>query len=84
VVSRNRQRLAMLDGLSGPGVEADANAPQLVYWLLVLRQGQVISRARLRWAADANRLLDAAARGGNHAVLTVWRTLMKAPAEEDA
>jgi PadR family transcriptional regulator AphA len=77
VAARHLERLALLDRIGGPAVDASAEAPQLVYWLLALRHGHVISRARVRWAGEAERLLAAAERGGNPAVLAEWRALMK-------
>lgn len=77
VAKRNRERLDFLERIGGPAVADDAGAPQLVYWLLALRHGLVISRARVRWSEEAVRLLDAAERGGNRALLTTWRNLMK-------
>jgi hypothetical protein len=85
IATRQRERLALLDRLgAAPALAASADAPQLVYWLLALRHGLVISRARLRWAEEARQLLDAADRGGNPAVLTAWRALMKMKTETTA
>ena len=77
ITARHRERLAALDRIGGPAVVENAEAPQFVYWLLALRYGQVMSRARVRWGKDAERLLASAARGGNAAVLATWRALMK-------
>lgn len=77
LAARHRERLALLSRVGGPAVDADADAPQLVYWLLALRHGEVISRARVRWAEEAKRLLEAAERGGNPAVLSTWRAILK-------
>jgi DNA-binding PadR family transcriptional regulator len=55
----------------------DAESPDLVYWLIALRHGQWMSRARSGWAEEALSLLDAAERGGNRAVLALLRRIEK-------
>jgi DNA-binding PadR family transcriptional regulator len=85
VAARHRERLALLDRFGAPAaLEESAGAPQLVYWLLALWHGHVVSRARLRWTEEARQLLDAAERGGNTAVLAAWRALLKTKGTEGA
>jgi DNA-binding PadR family transcriptional regulator len=52
----------------------DAESPDLVYSLATLRHGLLVSAARRRAAEESLQLLKAHERGGNRAVLTMWRT----------
>jgi hypothetical protein len=52
----------------------DAESPDLGYSLATLRHGLLVSAARRRAAEESLQLLKAHERGGNRAVLTMWRT----------
>ncbi len=57
---------------------AEQHSPGLPYWLIVLRAGQLAAHARLRWAEEAQMLLDASDRGGPDAALATLRKIESA------
>jgi DNA-binding PadR family transcriptional regulator len=77
LAARHRERVGRLRQVGELVVTENPEDPQLVYWLLALRHGQVISEARVRWSREAARLLDAHERGGSRAVVAAWRVMLR-------
>ena len=58
-------------------IRENAGEDNLVYWLIVLRHGQMTSAARCQWARDSVALIEAQQRGGNRAMLALFKKLQK-------
>lgn len=72
---RHGELQARLHDLARATVAEDADSPDLVFSLATLRHGQLVSAARRRAATESLQLIEAHERGGNQAVLAMWRTL---------
>src|SRR6185436_11729135 len=71
-----------LDGIEKLILRDDAEAPDLLYSLIVVSSGQMVHGARAAWAKRSLALLDAFEKGGNEAVLRAHKRLARSAQSE--
>jgi len=75
VAKRYSERLTTFAQLRDLVIGENSTDDDLVYWLIVLRHGQMTSAARCQWAQDSVALIEAQQRGGNRAMLALFKKL---------